>query len=114
MSDIIRNSAVFSSPMVFKFQFVVLHQLPDFPNVKTGAILAPALIRIEERVLPAESRNFFILPDGKMVGVAFLQSLKHHIHRRLKFRSSSRASLAFIISSSVVKFISSSGASCQI
>ncbi len=57
--------------------------------------------------------EFVVLPDGKVVRVFLFQRVKQQVHGIFEVSSSSRASLALIMSSSVEKFFSSSGASYQ-
>ena len=112
VSLIIKNSTAFSSPMVSSSisSFSISSRTSRMSN---GAKRAPQLIRMEERVLPADSKNFLYCRTAKWSG-SFCSSRSNMRSTGLwKSGSSSRASLAFIISSRVVKFISSAGASYQ-
>ena len=67
VSLIMRNSTVFSSPMVSS-SISSSSISSRTSRMSKGAKRAPQLIRIEERVLPAESRNFLYCRTAKWSG----------------------------------------------
>ena len=82
-------------------------------SISKGARRAPQEIRIDFAVLPAANLYFLYCFTAKWSGLRSSKSAKSRSTGLWYSSSSSRASLALISSSSVVKFISSAGASYQ-
>ena len=67
VSLIIKNSTVFSSPMVSS-SISSSSISSRTSRMSNGAKRAPQLIRMEERVLPADSKNFLYCRTAKWSG----------------------------------------------
>ena len=110
VSDIIRNRAVFSSPRVSSssssYAVRFLSSL-----ISKGASLAPQETRMDLAVFPAASLYLAYCLTAKWSGFCSASSSNIRSTGFLNSSSSSRTSIALIISSRVEKFCSSSGAS---
>ena len=110
VSEIMTKRAVFLSPNVSSSKSSVSISSRSSLMSK-GAKRAPHEIKIDLAVLPAASLYFLYCFTAKCSGSFSSSRSNMRSTGFLKSSSSSLASLAFIMSSKVVKFFSSSGAS---